>query len=396
MNTKKAPELSVIAEPYPDGQRISKAVFSFDGDPCDPSGITVKGRTIIGSSVDGSTVTLELSPSDEEAKVLPDLKRPGSGPGGTGGPGGPGGSGGPGSGPRPPMPDRKLRDIWLEAAVPGWDGPILPTKVVQPVIDDFTQGQFRGLLYNLYVPKDYDPSKKYPIVMFIPDAGVNGNDAKLALSQGIGATIWATPEEQAKHPCFVLALQIPKGIHLTNDEFVASPELEDIKDLLDKTADEYSIDKNRIYTTGQSQGCMASCELNIRYPDYFAASMLVSGQWDPQKMGKLINNKFIIGLSEGGPKEFPGMNAITEALRENGADITRVRLDYRDRWDVNNEKVRTAAMVGSNVIYISFLKDSVFPDDGVERSLGAHHNRGWELTYDMEAARDWLFAQSKE
>ena len=40
------------------------------------------------------------------------------------------------------------------------------------------------------------------------------------------------------------------------------------------------IDMNRLYTTGQSMGCMTSLDRNSKYPDLFAASMFVSGQGD--------------------------------------------------------------------------------------------------------------------
>ena len=42
---------------------------------------------------------------------------------------------------------------------------------------------------------------------------------------------------------------------------------------------QYTVDKNKIYTTGQSGGCMMSLALNIKYPELFAASFLVAGQW---------------------------------------------------------------------------------------------------------------------
>lgn len=56
--------------------------------------------------------------------------------------------------------------------------------------------------YNIYLPKDYDAdkAKTYPMVVFIADASANINDPKAVLYQGNGAIVWATPEEQAKHP----------------------------------------------------------------------------------------------------------------------------------------------------------------------------------------------------
>ena len=385
------PVVAAVAEPRPDGERITRAVLEFPGTLPDVDAITVVDRTITDRSVDGSTVTLTLSEDDEASYVIP--KPPRRGPGGPGGPGGPSGPGGPGGHGGPPrMPARKRKPVEVEVVIPGVDEPVRSTRSRELVLEDFVQGQYKSFGYNLYTPKNREEGARYPLVLFIPDASANGQDTLLTLTQGIGGTIWAEPAEQAKRPCYVLALQVPNTIRLTNDDFVAAPEIVEIKELLDKVIAENAVDPNRVYTTGQSQGCMASCELNCRYPGFFAASLLVSGQWDPVRMGQLTDAKFFIGLSEGGPKEFPGMNAITAAMAENGVPITRVRLNFRDGFAVNDDKVR-AVMDGAQVIYASFEAATAFPDDGVERSIMSHHSRGWELTYQMESAREWLFAQ---
>lgn len=291
-------------------------------------------------------------------------------------------------------PAAKLLPVQVTVNLPG-SGSFVSSKTVEPVIDDFVQGQYGPFPYNLYTPKNQEPGKKYPLVMFIPDAGPNGSDAKLALAQGIGATIWAQPEEQAKRPCYVLAVQVPKEIHLTTDEYTCAPELEIIKELLDKVVTENNVDTDRIYTTGQSQGCMASCELNIRYPDYFAASLLVAAHWNLEKMTALTQKKFFFGLSSGGLKEYPSFNAITNGLVENGVKVNRIHLNFRDGWEVNNARVAAVAPADAQVVYVIFDEETAFPDDGTVHRKMEHHNRGWELTYQLEPARAWLLAQHK-
>lgn len=87
-------------------------------------------------------------------------------------------------------------------------------------------------------------------------------------------------------------------------------------------------------------------------------------------------------------------NAITDALRKKGVNVATVRLNFRDGFDVNDAKVRTATD-GASAVYVIFDEDTAFPDDGKERPAMKHHNRGWELTYQLESARDWLFSQHK-
>ena len=81
------------------------------------------------------------------------------------------------------------------------------------MVDDFQQLRYTDasngltLTYNLYIPKDYDPAETYPLVLFMHDLGVTSINPYTTLVQGLGAVIWASPAEQAKHPAFVLAPQ---------------------------------------------------------------------------------------------------------------------------------------------------------------------------------------------
>jgi predicted peptidase len=232
-------------------------------------------------------------------------------------------------------------------------------------------------------------------VMFIGDASTNSDDPLVSLVQGLGGVVWATPEEQAKHPCFVLVPQIPYGVPLTRDDFTTAPELETIKELLDDVVSRYSVDRNRICTTGQSQGCLASCELNVRYPDYFAASLLISGQWNPETMAaRLAKKNLFIALSAGGPKEFPGMNAVVAALEAAGAKVARAYLNARKSKEALNVDVNELIATGANILYAVYDAKTVLPDDGKDYPPIAHHSRGWEITYGIEAIRDWLFSLS--
>ena len=405
--------VTVVAEVFPDGQKVTTAAVEFDRDinneKLSPALFSVKDRTVTKIYVNseparavqgknGKYVIVELSLDDAEAQILP---KPGPRPDGPGSPGGH-------SGQFPKIPQRVRKPLKLSAKqlddILATDGTVLPAckneivsnKMLQPIVDDFRQYEYKGIPYNLFVPKDYDEKKLYPLVMFIADASANSDDPLLPLVQGTGGVIWATPEEQAKHPCFVLVPQISYGIPLTRDDFTVSPELETIKELLDDVVNRYNIDKNRIYTTGQSQGCMASCELNIRYPDYFAAALLVSGQWNPETMAaKLTKSKLFITLSEGGPREFPGMNAVIAALETAGAKVARAYLNAQKSKAELNANIEELIATNANILYAIYDAKTVLPNDGKEYTQIAHHLRGWEITYGIEAVRDWLLSQAR-
>ncbi|MCI3245772.1 alpha/beta hydrolase-fold protein [Streptomyces spinosisporus] len=162
------------------------------------------------------------------------------------------------------------------------DGTVLTnSKVVNLIVDDFRQFTFddpatgQTLKYNLFVPKDYNPRKKYPLVLFMHDASVVNVATQGPLVQGLGAVCWASDEDQAKHEAFVLAPEY--GSVVVDDTYVPSSLFDATANLVEAVTRKYSIDSNRRYTTGQSMGAMMSLGLNIKYPDLFAAAFIVAG-----------------------------------------------------------------------------------------------------------------------
>src|SRR5689334_9059088 len=62
------------------------------------------------------------------------------------------------------------------------------------------------LLYRIFEPKDYDPAKKYPLVLFLHGAGERGGDNKAQVRDALYA---ASDKVQKDHPAFVVAPQVP-------------------------------------------------------------------------------------------------------------------------------------------------------------------------------------------
>lgn len=399
--------VTCLTDNFPDGQKITGARLQYDR-PIDgrwitPAAFWVKDHQITGIHVDGDMVTLSFDIMQPAASLIP---APGPRPSGDKpvinkppkGPGGP---------PRN-MPAAERKAPVVEAAqisdIKAMDGTILSPcedsvisdEAYEPIVCEFQQAEYEGIPYNLYVPKEYDGANSLPLVMFIHDAGPCGPDPKITLSQGSGAISFASPEWQAEHPCFVLAPQIDRKVHLTNDGFQASEELFTIKALLDDVVERYNVDKKRIYTTGQSMGCMASCELNIRYPDYFAASLLVAGQWSPERMAEQCTGcKFWILVSEHDAKAFPGMNAVTEALEGAGVKIGRYWWDAKESAEQLSEYAREAMKDDVPVRYTVFHGSSVVPAHRTD-DPGTNHVCTWNVVYPIKGLREWLFSNAKD
>ncbi len=401
--------VTCLTDNFPDGQKIIGARVRYDrpldGRWLSPAMFWVEDRTVTGMEVDGADVTLWLDPRDEKAAVVPSPggPKPGGAKPELPKPGGPK-LGGP---PRNmPATVRRPRQVVVAQVsdVKAMDGTILhPCEdnytsdcAVEPIIEDFIQAEYEGIPYNLYIPKEYDGSNSLPLVMFIHDAGPCGPDAGTTLAQGSGAISFASPEWQAEHPCFVLAPQIDRTVHLTNDGFQASDELFTIKAMLDDVVERYHVDKKRIYTTGQSMGCMASCELNIRYPDYFAASLLVAGQWSPERMAeKCTGCKFWILVSEHDAKAFPGMNAVTEAMEAAGAKFGHYWWDAKEGPEGLSARAAEALQDDVPCRYTVFYGSSVVPAGKMD-GPGSNHTCTWNVVYPIKTVREWLFSCVKD
>lgn len=277
-------------------------------------------------------------------------------------------------------------------------GPLASTAVRNLGVEDFVQRTYahaptgKTISYNLFVPKAYDPAKAYPLVNFMHDAGVTSDNPLMTLSQGLGAVIWAEPAEQAKRECFVVAPQFPE--QFANDESDDSPYADLVVDLITALTEEFSIDTDRLYTTGQSGGGMLSIAINIKYPDFFAASFLVACQWAPEKCKPLATDKMWVVVSEGDIKAFPGQNAIMEVLRGEGATIAQAQWNGRGTPEELSAEAVALEASGAPILYATFAPGTVHlpsQDDGP----GPNHINTWRVAYQIEAIRDWLFRQSR-
>ncbi|WP_062110058.1 carboxylesterase family protein [Bacillus niameyensis] len=168
----------------------------------------------------------------------------------------------------------------------------------EAIIEKFLPFTYKSMPYRLYVPENYDPNFSYPLIMFLHGGGERGDDNLKHLTTNNGAIIWAIRENQAKHPTFVLAPQarddVNGGFGLTRDVkngkminlsrvFDVSDDLLLAHEILETVIENYTIDRKRLYITGLSQGGFGTYNLNILYPDLFAAMIPIAGGGDPEK-----------------------------------------------------------------------------------------------------------------
>lgn len=264
------------------------------------------------------------------------------------------------------------------------------------VLDDFAQFEFadaqtgKTLRYNLFAPRPLQPGQRYPLVLFMHDAGPTGKNTQATLLQGNGAIAWATPEAQAKNPCFVLAPQFDEIV--ADDDSHTSGYLQATLNLIRALEQQYPIDPQRRYATGQSGGGMLAIAMNVQEPAFFAASYLVACQWDAALVAPMAHNRLWITVSQDDAKAWPGQTAIVQTLARHGAKVAQAV--WNAQWTPAQFQAAFAQMDAqqANVNLVAFEKGSVFAP-GESTGGGAGHVNTWRYAYGIAPVREWLFRQ---
>lgn len=256
--------------------------------------------------------------------------------------------------------------------------------------DENTSG---GLTYHLFIPENYDPAQKYPLVLFMPDASLTGKEPADVLRQGYGSLIFASEEAQKKHPSFVVVPAFAGPQATVNDAWEISDEAKLVPEVLAKISSEYSVDTKKIYTTGQSGGGMLSFYFNLQYPELFAASMFVSSQWNPDEIAQFADKKFFYITSAADSKASVGMAQMKAAFDSNGTTYAETEFSAQLPMSEKEAKIRELLEANNTHNLVRFTTGTVMPA-GVDRAA-AEHMYGFDEAYKLLTAMDWLFLQSK-
>ena len=175
-----------------------------------------------------------------------------------------------------------------------------------------------NLPYRLFVPANYDPNEKYPLVLYLHGSGERGTDNRLPLDIGQFAQTFYSSEVQTTHPSFFLVPQCPwevvggdpRGEFWVNNfetypdetphpgwswtsystaDYPVSTSLSAVRNLLPSLLSEFSIDSSRLYATGWSMGGDGTWDLLARNPGLFAAGVPIAGMGDPTQAARLAS-----------------------------------------------------------------------------------------------------------
>lgn len=146
----------------------------------------------------------------------------------------------------------------------------------------------KKLPYRLFVPQNYEKTKKYPVLLFLHGAGERGTDNNVSLSNFKKS--FETAGDLLKQS-IIIAPQCPESGWWRIDEEYGDENgwLGAAMRLLNKIKSDYSCDSDRIYVTGLSMGGYATWSVLERYPAVFAAGVPVCGWGNPYAADTLKN-----------------------------------------------------------------------------------------------------------
>ena len=219
--------------------------------------------------------------------------------------------------------------------------------------------------YVVYVPADWTPKQKWPVILFLHGAGERGSDGLPQSDVGIGRALRMNSD---RYPFIVVMPQCGKD-KVWSDRDMEAQTLA----ALEQTIKKFKGDRDRVYLTGLSMGGYGTFNMATKYPGKFAAFVAICG-----------------GLRA--PKDFPELHVellddprVTDPLAETARRIGKAPFwifhgdaDQSVPVEGSREIVEALRAAGGNVRYTEYP--------------GVGHN-SWDKAYGEPELPQWLLQQ---
>jgi predicted peptidase len=218
--------------------------------------------------------------------------------------------------------------------------------------------------YTVYVPRAFDGSKSWPVILFLHGSGERGADGLKSTQIGVAAAIRANPDRVRAIAVFPQAPTDSRWLGDPADAAMAA---------LERSIAEFHGDRSRIYLTGLSMGGYGTWHLALAHPHTFAALVVVCGGFLPHETTTAVQQSPLT-MGKGDPYAFTA-----HALRH-----LPIRMFHGDADPVIpvTESRRMAEALkneGADATLVEFA--------------GVGHN-AWDRAYGDAELWQWLFRQS--
>lgn len=223
--------------------------------------------------------------------------------------------------------------------------------------------------YQVYVPRQYDDSTEWPVILSLHGAGSRGADGISQTDSGLATALRRYPN---RYPAIVVFPQSP----------IEGPGWQELGGRiamasLDQAMQEFSSDEERVYLTGYSQGGNGTWYLAYHHAERFAAAVPVCGYVDE-----------FMGPASGAHYPPISLESSTGAFSDIAAKVAEIPIwifhgDADDLVSVEQSRNMASALEAIGAPY----RYTEFP--------GVDHN-AWDAAYATEGLATWLFAQRRQ
>ena len=239
----------------------------------------------------------------------------------------------------------------------------LPEKT-DVIAEQILNGNDGEIHYSYYLPKDYDGSKTYPLVITMPGYGMMwfGEDSSGSNLEWYGFRAWTELSEDV----IVVSAQLTdwhetsarQAIELT-EHFIAN----------------FSVDKSRVYAAGYSAGGETMSQAVSMRPDLYAAYLHGASQWDGI-YEPIAQNDVAVYIFMAENDEYYGSGKAREA------------------YDGLREAYETA---GRSAEQIDEVLKVETPDNAYFNSRGIYnYHGGGNVVFEDETILKWIISHKKE
>lgn len=206
------------------------------------------------------------------------------------------------------------------------------------------------LNYRMLLPKNFDDTKQYPLVLFLHGAGERGSDNKKQLVHG--SELFLNEKNRDSFPAILIFPQCPKDDYWSkleadrstrpitfkykyNEEPTKAMSL--VINLMDGLVERPFVKTDQVYVMGLSMGGMGTFEIIHRKPEMFAAAVPICGGGDPLSVSnyaKSIPLWVFHGAKDDVVNPILSINMVSAILKEGGfPKFTLYDFANHNSWD---------------------------------------------------------------
>ena len=242
--------------------------------------------------------------------------------------------------------------------------PVLTTGFLTRSLPD---GEDRRL-YQVYVPSDYTPARRWPVILFLHGAGEGGRDGLLPTEYQLGSAI---RRNAARFPGLVVFPQVQRKAGWSEADVGVA------MDALASTEREFATDPDRVYLTGVSSGARAAWYTLYRHPRRFAAALVVCG---------LVRQPLRNGVRA------PDLYPVVPDADGDAVERLAQRLRTTPVWTFHGDADPVFPVQDARQVMAALAREGA-PARYTE--LAGFGHDVWDVAYYSEKVADWLFAQSR-